>query len=129
MMATARSHLKRGGTFLFDCWYGPAVLTERPEPRTRQLENDAMKVTRHAEPVMHPNENIVDVDYRIEVFDKAAGTTEEIRETHRMRYLFVPETEAHLRHAGFALQRYEEWLTGRAAGFDTWSVVFVATAV
>lgn len=128
-MATARAHLKRGGAFVFDCWYGPAVLTRRPKRRTKQLENEVVKVTRFAEPTMHANENVVDVDYRIEVFDKASGSIEEIRERHSMRYLFAPETEALLRHAGFALQRYEEWLTGRAAGFETWSVVFVATAV
>ena len=128
-METARAHLKKGGTFVFDCWYGPAVLTQRPERRTKELVNETLKVTRFAEPTIHPNENVVDVDYRIEICDKTSGSTEEIRETHKMRYLFVPETESLLRHAGFALQRCEEWLTGRAAGFDTWSVVFVATAV
>ena len=127
--ATARAHLQPGGAFVFDCWYGPAVLTERPERRTKELENDVVKVTRFAEPAMHANENLVDVDYTIEVREKATGNIEEIRERHTMRYLFAPEVEALLRHAGFRLHRCEEWLSGRPMGFDTWSVVFVGIAV
>lgn len=30
---TAKLHLNPGGVFIFDCWYGPAVLTIRPSPR------------------------------------------------------------------------------------------------
>ena len=28
--ATAKHHLRRGGVFVFDCWYGPAVLNDLP---------------------------------------------------------------------------------------------------
>ena len=129
MLATARAHLGEGGTFLFDSWYGPAVLTDRPERRTKRFENDALEVTRLAEPRMHPNENVVDVEYDITIRDKATGRTQQIRETHRMRYLFVPELEVLLRNAGFALEHYEEWMTGRPADFDTWGVCFVAKAL
>ena len=45
------------------------------------------------------------------------------------RYLFVPEVRAVLRKAGFALEGHEEWMSGRPAGLDTWSVCFVARAV
>ena len=78
---------------------------------------------------MHPNENVVDVEYDITIRDKATGRTQQIRETHRMRYLFVPELEVLLRNAGFALEHYEEWMTGRPADFDTWGVCFVAKAL
>lgn len=128
MFANARAHLRDGGTFLFDIWYGPAVLTERPERRVRRFENDALDVTRTAEPAMHPNENAVDVVFDITVRDKASGVMHDIRETHRMRYFFIPELAVLLRNAGFRLAQYEEWLTGRPAGFDTWSVLLVATA-
>lgn len=128
MLATARTHLPDGGTFLFDVWYGPAVLTERPERRVRQFENDQLAVTRTAEPRMYPNENVVDVVFDIAVREKSSGATHEIRETHRMRYFFVPELAVLLRAAGFTLRRYEEWMSGREAGFDTWSVCFIATA-
>ena len=128
-LATAREHLAPGGTFVFDCWYGPAVLTLRPERRVRKVANEIIEVTRLAEPVMHANENVVDVVYDIEIREKATGSIERLRETHRMRYLFVPEVSVLLRNAGFELRGYEEWMTRRPADFDTWSVCFIAAAV
>lgn len=125
---TARAHLGEGGLFVFDCWYGPAVLAQRPEVRTRRWEDDAMAVERIAEPLIHPNEDVVDVDFRVTIRDKATGGEEKLRELHRMRYLFLPETEAFLGAAGFDLVRAEEWLTGNPAGFETWSVCVIARA-
>lgn len=126
--ANARAHLNPGGTFLFDCWYGPAVLTDRPERRTRHLEDEQIEVTREAEPLMLPNGNLVEVLYRVRIRDKSSGGEEELQEAHRMRYLFLPEIEDLLERAGFTGFRAEEWMTGREPGFDTWSVCIVARA-
>jgi SAM-dependent methyltransferase len=125
-LATVRAHLKPGGVFIFDCWYGPAVLTERPEVRVKRLEDETVSVTRVAEPVMYPNENLVDVNYQVSIRDKASGSVDELRETHRMRYLFRPEVELFLGGAGMSIVEASEWLTGREPGFDTWGVCFVS---
>ena len=124
--ATAREHLEPGGVFIFDCWYGPAVLTDRPVVRVKRLEDEEIAVTRIAEPVMHPNDNLVEVNYQVLVRDKASGAVEEMNETHRMRYLFRPEVELFLLNAGMTLVAAEEWMTGRQPGYDTWGVCFVA---
>ena len=34
---TAREHLNPGGIFIFDIWYGPAVLTDRPAVRIKRM--------------------------------------------------------------------------------------------
>jgi SAM-dependent methyltransferase len=88
---TAAVHLEPGGLFLFDFWYGPAVLTQKPEVRVKRLEDDEIKVTRIAEPLMQVNENVVDVNYTVFIELKATGEVERVSETHRMRYLFLPE--------------------------------------
>lgn len=88
---TAATHLEPGGLFLFDFWYGPAVLLQKPEVRLKRLEDDEIKVTRIAEPVLRVNENVVDVNYTVFIELKATGEVEHICETHRMRYLFLPE--------------------------------------
>lgn len=124
--ATARSHLSPGGIFVFDCWYGPAVLTQRPEVRVKRLEDEEIRVTRIAEPVLHPNRNLVDVNYQVLVREKATGGVEELKETHRMRYLFQPEVEGFLREAGMKVIEVSEWMTGARPGVDTWGVCFVA---
>lgn len=123
--ATARAHLKAGGIFIFDCWYGPAVLTDRPSVRVKRLENNEISVTRIAEPVMHPNKNMVDVNYRVFVRDKATGEVEELQETHRMRYLFRTEVDLLLRETAMDIIEASEWMTGHEPGFDTWGICFV----
>lgn len=122
---SACCHLKPGGTFIFDCWYGPGVLTDRPVMRMKELEDEKISVTRIAQPVMHPNENLVDVNYLVFIRYKRSGSVLEVRETHGMRYLFLPETRQMLTDSGFELLAAEEWLTGKPLGFTSWNAVFV----
>jgi len=99
-LATIREHLVPGGLFVFDCWYGPAVLSDRPQVRIRRLEDDAISVTRCAEPVLHANSNVVDVNYHVFIRDKATQQVDELKDAHRMRYLFAPEVQLLLEAAG-----------------------------
>jgi SAM-dependent methyltransferase len=122
---TAKVHLKQGGVFIFDCWYGPAVLTDRPVVRVKRLEDEAIEVTRIAEPRIYANESIVDVNYHVLIKNKSTGIVEELKETHRMRYLFKTEIDFLFEQAGFEFVCSVEWMTGREPGFDTWSVCFV----
>lgn len=126
--ATARAHLAPGGVFVFDCWYGPAVLTDRPAVRVRSIEDDAIAVTRIAEPVMHAERDVVDVNYHVFLRDKQTNETSELRETHVMRYLFSPELELLLAQAGFDIVHSAEWLTGAALSYATWNACLVARA-
>ena len=123
---TAKAHLEPGGVFVFDCWYGPAVLTLRPSVRIARFEDEHNAVTRLAEPVMHPNQNLVDVNYQVLIKNKHSGALEELRETHTMRYLFQPEVSVHLDAAGFELEESVEFMTDGQLGFTTWTAVFVA---
>lgn len=122
---TARHHLKPGGIFIFDAWYGPAVLTERPAVRIKKMADEKIEVTRLAEPVLHPNENLVDVNYHVFVRDHATGAVKELQETHVMRYFFKPEIELIASHNGLKILNSEEWLTGKPIGPDTWSACLV----
>lgn len=119
-------HLKTDGLLIFDCWYGPAVLTERPVIRIKRLEDEAVLVTRIAEPVMHSNENIVDVQYEVLIENKTNKKIKRIHEVHPMRYFFKPEVELLLKSHGFELLYCEEWITGKPIGFDTWGACWVA---
>jgi SAM-dependent methyltransferase len=128
VFATAREHLHEGGVFVFDCWYGPAVLAERPSVRVKRMEDEAIRVTRIAEPKMHADECIVDVGYQVFVEDRATKAVEQLTELHRMRYLFRPEIETLAAGAGLRIVAACEWLTGKPLGEDTWSACFVARA-
>lgn len=125
---TAREHLAPGGVFIFDCWYGPAVLTDRPTVRVKRLEDAEIAVTRIVEPVMHANDDVVELNYQVLVRDKGTGHVEEFREIHRMRYLLRPELELLLEEAGLRLVTAGEWMTGHPLGFHTWGACFVAVS-
>jgi SAM-dependent methyltransferase len=122
---TAKVHLKPGGLFIFDCWYGPTVLTDRPTVRVKRLQDEAIQVTRVAEPVMYPDQNWVDVNYQVFIKDLKTETVTELNESHRMRYLFTPEVNLLFAQAGFTPVASGEWLTDQPANFDTWGVYFV----
>ena len=124
-LATVKAHLKPGGIFIFDCWYGPAVLSDRPTVRVKRLEDELIEITRIAEPAIHPNENLVDVNYQVLIKDKKSSIVEEIRESHQMRYLFKPEIELILNQFQMEVIDYREWMTNKEPGFDTWGVYFV----
>jgi SAM-dependent methyltransferase len=123
---TIAYHLDHNGLLIFDCWYGPAVLTIRPEIRVKRIEDENWDITRIAEPILHPHENIVDVNYRVMVTRKDNDTVTEIREKHRMRYLFKPEVELLLQRSGFKLKAFHEFLTRKTPSEESWNVVFVA---
>ena len=125
-IATVKEHLKPGGIFIFDCWYGPAVLSESPAVRVKRLENEEIQITRIAEPLIYPNDNLVDVNYQVFIRDKNSGAFDEIQETHRMRYLFQPEINLLLNNLGFTVVNFKEWITGNTPSFKTWGIYFVA---
>lgn len=124
-LASAREHLNDGGVFIFDCWYGPAVLRQWPSVTTKELSDDTTLVKRVAEPVIHPEKNVVDVNYTVSVTDRISGGTEVLNETHNMRYLFTPEIELALKSAGMTLVESRGWLRDSPPDFDTWGACFI----
>jgi len=127
MLATAAAHLRPGGAFFFDFWYGPAVLSEKPAPRTRRLQDGGVALTRTAEPLLRENDNCVDVRYTLTV--EGAGSrapAERFEELHSMRYFFLPELELALSHAGFDLVAAGEMTTGAALSARSWSASALA---
>ena len=127
--STAKAHLGKHGLFIFDCWYGPAVLTDRPTVRLKQIENEHLSVWRIAEPEMFPNENTVHVKYRMIIKDKSNNQMSDFKETHKMRFLFKPEIENMLTHTGFDLLNCKEWLTNNETGFNTWNACFTSLSI
>ncbi len=125
---TASKHLKPGGIFIFDSWYGPAVLTEKPQKREKTIENNTLKLSRTAHPELYPNENIVEINYEILVEEKISKKKEKINEKHIMRYLFLPEIKMMLEIAGLNLIHCEQWLTGGQLSINTWNSCFIAKA-
>ena len=122
---TAANHLRRGGIFLFDCWYGPAVLSKRPSARIKRIRNEIIYVVRIAEPALDVRRNLAVIDYTL-LIQSIGRELQEFHETHCLRYLFEPEVCDILMQTGFELCDAHESLSRRPLGIDTWGATFVA---
>ena len=116
------------GCFLFDAWYGPGVLSDKPCVRVKEIEDEKNRLIRIARPVLHDKENIADIDYEVLIINKENHKVQTIHEVHRMRYFFRPELELLLNEAGFELMDQLDCQTLRETDFDSWTSYFLAGA-
>jgi len=126
---TAADHLESGGIFIFDFWYGPAVLAQKPEEREKRMEDERIAVVRKARPVLREIVHVVDVHYDVKVTEKATGTVTDLSETHNMRYLFLPEVAEIAEEHDIEIVASEAWMSGAAPGEATWGVVAVGRKI
>lgn len=129
MFQTAYHHLLDRGCFLFDVWYGPAVLAQQPVVRVKRLKNDTMDVLRIAEPSIDTYANRVDVHYTMLIRDNASGAVDQFTERHPMRYYFPLELDLIANQSGLEIVHGEEWMTGCTPSEQTWGVTFVAQKI
>ena len=125
VFANVRDHLNEDGLFIFDFWYGPAVLTDLPKTTIKRLENKHIKVTRIAESKLQAQLNTVDVNFNIFVENKKDGTSIEKKELHTMRYFFDTELEMLCEKYGFGIEAKYGLLGNKNPDFDTWNVAWI----
>lgn len=125
MFSTVKNHLKPGGIFIFDCWYGPCVLEQKPMMRYKRLENEHLLVERIAEPSLDVNASTVNVHYHLFVQEKPQTTYQKMEEDHLMRYFFLPEIQQYCEKNSMKIELACEWLTGKALSAQTFGACFV----
>ena len=123
---TAVLHLNNNGIFIFDCWYGPGVLSDKPQVRHRILENETLRIHRIANPIMYAKENKVDVHYTILVHDKTNNKSYEIKEQHSMRYFFNYELELFAQINDSEIEYSSKWFDHSCGlSFNDWQGLFI----
>jgi SAM-dependent methyltransferase len=126
MFLTAAHHLNSSGILIFDFWYGPAVLKNMPSSRIKKMNNNEIKVVRYANPEIKCNENIVDVNYKIEVTNKIDGQKSLFSEKHSMRYLFLPELTSILEELNIEILDALSWMSNDELSLDSWQGLIIA---
>jgi len=122
---TAHSLLGSNGQLVFDFWYGPGVLADKPKKRVLEITTDSMEITRTATPSLRLNDNCVDVTYDVQVNKRRNEVVaEKYSETHSMRYLFVPELEF-FSDGKFEIERVYAWKTHLEPNETHWSATCV----
>lgn len=126
---TVRRHLDKGGLFIFDIWYGPAVLIDRPGQRTRIIDTDTGRIIRTTDSVLDVNVHRCTVTFHVLSLEGNQVVAED-REEHSMRYFFPLELELALSQAGLsltALRAFPDYDT--PIGEGSWNAIAVARAV
>jgi SAM-dependent methyltransferase len=121
----AANHLAPGGQFLFDVWHGPAVLSQKPSERVKEVADERHRVKRTARPELDTNRGTVKVVYHMECEDRRSGKIERFSEEHLMRYLFPTDVDLLARNCGLRQAATEEFLTGEPPSQSTWGVIYV----
>jgi SAM-dependent methyltransferase len=122
---SAARHLERGGKFIFDYWFSPAVLYNRPEVRCKTACSNNFRVWRVAEPETLYDQNVVNVNYTIFIQDLHTGIIEKFTETHPMRHFSIPELEMISKSEGFNLKSSFEYLSTQRPSSNSWGVISV----
>jgi predicted TPR repeat methyltransferase len=126
---TARRHLKSGGLFIFDSWFGPAVLHLKPSDREITISVGDQVVRRTAHPTLDIASNTVRVDYSLTQRDKKEEEAT-ISESHLMRYLFEPEIKLMCNLTGFELLKLCPFMEpDRLPDERDWNVSWITRAV
>ena len=121
LFASAHDHLNTGGLFIFDVWYGPAVLRQLPETREITVEADHQRFQRRAVPAIDYSKNVVQVDYTLSTLDNIPIS----KESHRMRYFFLPELELLAAFHNFSLQAVYTFLSFDDPSEADWNITAV----
>ncbi|HVE75212.1 MAG TPA: class I SAM-dependent methyltransferase [Actinomycetota bacterium] len=127
-LESVRSNLKKEGLFIFDFWYGPAVLSEGPGERVKLVPTDGGELIRTVSSRLDSRRQICDVMYKMWEIkgSQVAGETEE---THTMRFFFAKELELALDQAGIELLALSAFPNiGGPPGDSTWNVVATGRA-
>jgi SAM-dependent methyltransferase len=125
-LGTVRRHLDPGGLFIFDVWYGPAVLAERPGERSVTVNEGSTQITRNSRSTLDIRRHLCRVFFDLERID-ATGHAERWQEEHVVRYYSPEELELMLDQNRLDFLGLRSFPDGDApANERTWNVVGTA---
>ena len=91
--------LKKGGVFIFDCWYDQAVLADPPTNRTKTIKKRNSIITRITKGSLDKKLKLVKIVF--EVTEKKNGKkSKQVKEEHPMRHWGINELKETLKRGG-----------------------------
>ena len=127
---TARAHLEKNGLFIFDCWFGPAVMNILPETRINEFEIEKTKAIRIVEPIcIDSNQELVKTKNTI-IQMKDDHIINHVVEFHTIRFFFIKELELIFNNCGFEFVFSCPFLQpSKDVTLKDWNISVVAKAI
>jgi len=104
--------------------YVDNLIAKFSEGKSKTILDMGCGTGKHAEPVLLPQQNIVNVNYDI-FLESGVDKIERKQEVHPMRYLFDSELEIICDLEGFSVECKYEWMSDRSPDLSSWNVVWV----
>ena len=128
-LRNVRRHLRVGGLLVFDVWYGPAVLSQKPGERVSVAEGEDTTIIRLSSGVLDTLRHVCDVRFKAYKIEKRQ-LVDEATEVHRMRFFFPQEIAFFLESAGFEVTHMGPFPEREGELSDlTWNALVVARGV
>ena len=125
-LRTALKHMRPNGLFIFDGWFGPAVLDQKPEERCHEYDDEKGRVERKVVPRLDPVKQTVTINYEVNLI-RDGETVKKISEEHIMRFMFIQEMAIAMENAGLELIYYCPFMApDREITTADWNIAFVA---
>jgi len=125
-LANANRLLKKNGLLFFDCWYGPAVINDKPTDRIKEISTEATKTIRLTQSALNVNLNVININFHVLEINKNIITSE-ANETHTMRYWTLPELEYIANNNGFEILKICQYMDlNNEPDEKTWNIFIIA---
>ena len=124
-----RRHLRVGGLLIFDVWYGPAVLSQKPGERVSVVKEEDTTTIRLSSGTLDTFRHVCNVHFKVYKIEEGR-LVGEAAEVHQMRFFFPQEIAFFLESAGFKVVHM-----GPFPGYEgelgemTWNALVVARGV
>jgi len=127
-IVNVRKHLEQDGLFIFDFWYGPAVLSIGPSVRVKTVEKEGVRVIRYVVPRLDAFRHVCETNYHL-IITKNKSIVDEIREKHMVRFFFPQEIRHYLEENAFKLIKMCPFLNLNAKPSEKdWNVAAISQA-
>ena len=122
MLKNVFKFLKKDGLFVFDCWYGPAVLKSRPEDEEKKANENIVRKTTQK---LDIEKSIIDITFEILENNKT-----KLKETHRMRFWYLNELEYFLNKNRFELIKVRNFMNlNSKISENSWNIFVIAKKI
>lgn len=123
-LKTVSRHLKKGGVFICDVWYGPAVLSQKPGDTVRVIRKRNGEIIRTSRGILDTFRHLVTVHFHLWNIQHNK-VLEKTEEEHVMRFFYPQELALFFNIAGLKLHAINSFLDGKTASVTdvSWNIL------